>query len=307
MIIYGSGMAGLLAANMLRRYSPDIREKQKSLPNNHDALLRFRNNSVGVSTNIPFKKVKVRKAIKYDKVLHTEPTLYLSNLYSQKVTGSYFDRSINNLEPVERYIAPPNLISLMAEGVNIEYDKTLEEVKENSGEPIISTIPMPILMKLTGWDNVPEFKFKTIWSQRTEITDPDINVNQTIYYPDPLTDYYRISVTGKVVIAEFIRPPINSGPDIMGALREDFGIQPKRLSPIKQSEMQYGKLLPIDEYVRREFIHWTTQKYGIYSLGRFATWRQLLLDDVVKDINVIDGFLNNSYKRALHEKGKEDV
>tara|TARA_R100000808_G_C2155393_1_gene167748 strand:+ start:2362 stop:3285 length:924 start_codon:yes stop_codon:yes gene_type:complete len=307
MIIYGSGMAGLLAANMLRRYSPKIREKQKSLPNNHDALLRFRNNSVGVATNIPFKKVKVRKAIKYDKVLNTEPTLYLSNLYSQKVTGSYFDRSINNLEPVERYIAPPNLISLMAEGINIEYNKTLEEVKENSGEPIISTIPMPILMKLTGWDNVPEFKFKTIWSQRTEITDPEINVNQTIYYPDPLIDYYRISVTGKVVIAEFIRPPKNSGPDIMGALMDDFGIHPKRLSPIKQSEMQYGKLLPIDEYVRREFIHWTTQKYGIYSLGRFATWRQLLLDDVVKDINVIDGFLNNSYKRALHEKGKEDV
>ena len=89
MIIYGAGMAGLLAANMLRRHKPELREKQEDLPNNHDALLRFRNNSVGVATNIPFKKVKVRKAIKYDKVLHVEPNLYLSNLYSQKVTGSY--------------------------------------------------------------------------------------------------------------------------------------------------------------------------------------------------------------------------
>jgi len=299
-------MAGLLAANMLRRHSPEIKEKQDELPNNHDALLRFRNNSVGVATNIPFRKVKVRKAIKYDKVLHVEPTLYLSNLYSQKVTGSYFDRSINNLDPVERYIAPPNLISLMAEGVNVSYRKTLLNLSEFSEKPIISTIPMPVLMKLTNWENIPEFKFKTIWSQRTEITDPEINVNQTIYYPDPLTDYYRISVTGKVVIAEYIKPPLNKGPDIMTALREDFGIHPKRLSPIKQSEMQYGKLLPIDEYIRREFIHWTTQKYGIYSLGRFATWRQLLLDDVVKDINVIDGFLNNTYKRKLHEKGKDN-
>ena len=102
MIIYGAGMAGLLAANMLRRHKPELREKQEDLPNNHDALLRFRNNSVGVATNIPFKKVKVRKAIKYDKVLHVEPNLYLSNLYSQKVTGSYLDRSINNLDAVER-------------------------------------------------------------------------------------------------------------------------------------------------------------------------------------------------------------
>ena len=299
-------MAGLLAANMLRRYSPEVREKQDTLPNNHDALLRFRNNSVGVATNIPFKKVKVRKAIKYDKVLHVEPNLYLSNLYSQKVTGSYLDRSINNLDAVERYIAPSNLISLMSEGINISYNNTLSNSTLSGDNKIISTIPMPLLMQLTNWKDIPDFKFKTIWSQRSEITNPEVNVNQTIYYPDPLIDYYRISVTGKVVIAEFIKPPLNSGPDIMTALREDFGIQPRRLSPIKQSEMKYGKLLPIDEYTRKSFILWATQEFGIYSLGRFATWRQLLLDDVVKDVNVIDGFLNNTYKRKLHEKGKDN-
>ena len=247
MIIYGAGMAGLLAANMLRRHKPELREKQEDLPNNHDALLRFRNNSVGVATNIPFKKVKVRKAIKYDKVLHVEPNLYLSNLYSQKVTGSYLDRSINNLDAVERYIAPSNLISLMSEGINISYNNTLSNSTLSGDNKIISTIPMPLLMQLTNWKDIPDFKFKTIWSQRSEITNPEVNVNQTIYYPDPLTDYYRISVTGNVVIAEFIKPPLNSGPSIMTALREDFGIQPRRLSPIKQSEMKYGKLLPIDE------------------------------------------------------------
>ena len=299
-------MAGLLAANMLRRHKPELREKQEDLPNNHDALLRFRNNSVGVATNIPFKKVKVRKAIKYDKVLHVEPNLYLSNLYSQKVTGSYLDRSINNLDAVERYIAPSNLISLMSEGINISYNNTLSNSTLSGDNKIISTIPMPLLMQLTNWKDIPDFKFKTIWSQRSEITNPEVNVNQTIYYPDPLTDYYRISVTGNVVIAEFIKPPLNSGPSIMTALREDFGIQPRRLSPIKQSEMKYGKLLPIDEYTRKSFILWATQEFGIYSLGRFATWRQLLLDDVVKDVNVIDGFLNNTYKRKLHEKGKDN-
>ena len=45
--IIGAGMAGLLAANMLRHRDPVILEAQKSLPNNHHALLRFRSSVVG--------------------------------------------------------------------------------------------------------------------------------------------------------------------------------------------------------------------------------------------------------------------
>ena len=67
--IYGAGLAGLLAANMLRGMSPTVFEAQGSLPNNHGALLRFRSDKAGTACGIPFKKVHVTKAIKYDMLL----------------------------------------------------------------------------------------------------------------------------------------------------------------------------------------------------------------------------------------------
>lgn len=82
--IYGAGLAGLLAANMLRGMSPTVFEAQGSLPNNHGALLRFRSDKAGTACGIPFKKVHVTKAIKYDGKITTEPNLFLSNMYSQR-------------------------------------------------------------------------------------------------------------------------------------------------------------------------------------------------------------------------------
>jgi hypothetical protein len=44
-----------------------------------------------------------------------------------------------------------------------------------------------------------------------------------------------------------------------------------------------------------------TEEHNIYSLGRFATWRQLLLDDLVKDIGVIEKLIdgNHLYNNVL--------
>ena len=88
MIIWEQDSQVFLTTNMFRKWSPVVYEKQDSLPNNHNALLRFRTNQVGIARAIPFKKVKVTKAIKYDKQIITEPNLFFSNMYSQKVTDS---------------------------------------------------------------------------------------------------------------------------------------------------------------------------------------------------------------------------
>tara|TARA_R100000656_G_scaffold117522_2_gene90915 strand:+ start:10557 stop:11513 length:957 start_codon:yes stop_codon:yes gene_type:complete len=318
MKIYGAGMAGLLAGQMLRRFNPTICEQKESLPHNHEALLRFRSDDVSIATGIPFKKVHVHKAIKYGNEIETIPNLFYSNLYSGKVIGAYLDRSINNLDSVDRFISPFNFIELMAQNLNIEYNTPLDHSKcvdarygmKNDGDsfPLITTIPIPMMMDIVEWEKKPIFNYKTIWSQKTIIEDPEVCVNQTIYYPDPKTNFYRISITDNVVIAEYIIEPKNTGPDIMGALRDDFGIDACKLAPIAQTEMKYGKLLPIDENIRKEFILYLTQEYNIFSVGRFATWRQLLLDDVVKDIKIVEGLIGDAYKTKLQsEKGKKDV
>ena len=62
----------------------------------------------------------------------------------------------------------------------------------------------------------------------------------------------------------------------------------------------------MDEKIRKSFIVRATKDFGIYSLGRFATWRPgLLLDDCVKDIRVItrliDGSTDEEYKQEINE------
>lgn len=314
MLIYGAGLAGLLAGNMLRSFKPTICEAQKELPNNHSALLRFRTEKVGTACAIPFKKVRVQKAIKYGDKTITEPNLFLSNMYSQKVTGSILSRSINNLAPVERFIAPHDLISQMARNCNIEYLAKLtigdlEETREwEPHRPIISTIPMPTLMKIMKWKDVPEWPHRQIWTQTARIASPNCDVYQTIYYPDKMLSHYRISVIGNIVISEHSCEPESSiGPHIMTALIEDFGIQPEQLVDMKQSTQKYGKIEPINEELRKEFIFEMTSKHGIYSVGRFATWRQLLLDDVVEDIQHVEKFIRarSDYARLMHSQKGE--
>ena len=306
MIIYGAGLAGLLAGNMLRGFDVEVHEAQKDLPNNHGALLRFRTDKVGTACAIPFKKVRVHKAIKYDDKIHTTPNLQLSNLYSQKVTGAILSRSINNLDPSDRFIAPWELIKMMASNCKMRYGMSLSKsVIERTEQPIISTIPMPTLMKIIGWEDIPEFPHQQIWTQKGTILDPECNVYQTIYYPDPKLPFYRVSIKGNIIISEFVRKPESiPGPHLMEVLKEDFGIRAYKIHHMEQSNQLYGKIRPIDEDLRKQFIFEMTTKYGIYALGRFATWRQLLLDDVVEDCQHIERFIRGSsgYTRLMHNQ-----
>jgi len=163
-------------------------------------------------------------------------------------------------------------------------------------------------MDIMGWPDKPDFPTQKIWTQKARIDSPDCKVHQTIYYPDPTVPYYRISLVGDIVISEFIRKPeANIGPHMMDVLLEDFGIKPKKLVDMKSSEQYLGKIKPINEEIRKQFIFEMTTKYGIYSLGRFATWRQILLDDVAEDVQHIENFIrsSSSYTRLMHSQKGE--
>lgn len=326
MKIYGAGMAGLLAANVLRRFEPVIHEAQGELPHNHAALLRFRSDIASKATLIPFKKVQVHKLVSHAGQIYDKPNLKLSNMYSQKVTEKIMGRSINNLDPVERYIAPPDFISQMSKGVNIEFNSPLtkeilqERANQEDPSPIISTVPMNILMDMVEWPNKPDFEFKTIWSVWGKLKEPVSDVYQTVYFPDYTDPYYRVSITGDVFIVELIEDPekvyglttdVGSYDkmfkDLSAVVAREFGIHSFAFEkPLEIKKQWYGKLLPIDERARKEFILYMTDKYKVYSLGRFATWRQLLLDDIVEDLQIIDQLIEyrDDYSRAIRGAAK---
>jgi hypothetical protein len=118
---------------------------------------------------------------------------------------------------------------------------------------------------------------------------------------------YRASITGNQLIVEFAP---DTPPDLllwMPRVAEDFGITlPKHWAlNAKSRRQEYGKLLPVHRRVRHEFIMAMTDQYNIYSVGRFATWRQLLLDDVVHDIRVVQQLINNRSDYMRHLKGNQ--
>lgn len=313
MKIYGAGMAGLLAANLLRRHKPIILEKQPSLPNNHEALLRFRSDAISRLTGIPFRKVTVYKAIWAEDRIHNSSNLKFANMYAQKVTDKIINRSILKLEPAERWIAPPDFIQQLAASCSIQFDNEVRLSTELPflGEPIISTLPMPILMTLSDWPKPEklEFKAKPIWIFTADIVDTDCDIFQTIYFPEHHIGAYRASITGSKLIVEMISNPLLGVPgycaekkrrDIALDILDCFGIR-ANLGNIQIKQQAFGKIVPIDESLRKQFIMGMTNQSNIYSLGRFATWRNLLLDDLVKDIEVINDFVTTKdhYQRTL--------
>ena len=293
--IIGAGMAGLLAANMLQRQEPTIYERQSSLPNNHSAVLRFRSSVVGDVLGIEFRRVRMIKDI-----VRWENPVADALAYSYKNSGELrSDRSLlNGFVQEDRFIAPENLIERMAKDIDIRY-KIEFVTTDNNTDPFISTIPMPVLMKALDYPKRHEvtFTYKDGFNVHGVIADCDAYVS--LYFPDPGLPFSRVSITGNRLTIE--------GSD---GLQEDdwkraikhLGIAPSRVNIIGRYKQWYNKINPIDDRERKRFMFWTSTTHNIYSLGRFATWRPgLLLDDLVKDIRLIERFIKSGDHYALKQ------
>lgn len=298
--IIGAGMAGLLAGNMLRRHEVQILEKQSSLPNNHHAVLRFRNRRVSEQTHIPFREVRVFKAC-------DEPDpIKAAMLYSRKVTGRYEVRSLIDLEPCTRYIAPPDFIARMAHGLDIAYGVDGRDylAPEHRDTPIISTLPMPVLMDLLDYDGArPEFVSHPGWTINVDLDEVDICATRYYSALRFSTRFYRASITGDKLAIEFAgtMPQPMMTQSIVGDIQTvlmDFGIHPEAARDWSVNESRYAKLGNLSDPDRRrakDFIFWASTKLNIFSLGRFATWRSgLLLDHVVDDVLQIERWIGGT-------------
>ncbi len=138
---------------------------------------------------------------------------------------------------------------------------------------------------------------------------PRCDIYQTVYFPDWLTGCYRASITGDLFIAEFIgnsRSQTNIYSNDEVDIFAPFGLKESDCKPLFEhaNRQTMGKITPIDDVWRRQFIQMLSSVHGIYSLGRYATWRNILLDDVLKDIRVIKSLIgSDTYMHARHRAG----
>jgi len=302
MKIVGAGLAGLLAGRMLSFRNPLVFERQTGLPNNHSAVLRFRTSAVGDVLNIPFKEVTMIKTHHPWKNAVAD-----SMAYSFKNTGTLrSDRSIiAGATVATRWIAPPNLIPRMAQALTICYGEPFEFPKLRTSEPIISTVPMPVLMQELGYPFPVSFDHTPGLNIRATIVDCDAYISLLV--PDPKYPFARISITGDELIVEIPSPTDWDGPSMAEFVSkcsyeacELLGFNGNKLFNISWSKQTYAKINPIDDAMRKQFMFWATDNFNIFSLGRFATWRPgLLLDDLVNDVRQISRWIDQgSYSIA---------
>lgn len=299
--VVGAGMAGLLAAAMLRKDCAAVYEAAQELPNNHSAVLRFRTSVVADTLNIPFKAVKAIKA--------AEPwrnPIADAMAYSLKTNGTAALRSVltASAEPETRYVAPQDLIRRMVAMVEAPIRLGVRMAGDDlrrASLPTVSTMPMPSLMKLLGWEARSAFRSRAGINVLADLSDVDAYCS--LYVPDPTFPAARISITGSRMIAECYGGWEPSDVDRFAAqCVERVGLHPNQIAGTEVKRQAYAKIVPIDEQERRSFIMWASQEFGIYALGRFATWRPgLLLDDVVNDVRVIQRLIGDRGESYPHK------
>lgn len=311
MIILGAGLAGCIAGHLF----PGSMLLEAGAPSEvgaHKALLRFSTDAISKITGIPFRKVRVRKAvIEAGSQYATVPTAAL-NRYARKVTGHVSARSIGNLEPGDRWIAPEDFHAQMVKRLNVNFNWAVKSVSKlmltrndfegielEEAEGVISTIPLPLLLGTTGigkqYSSI-NFHRAPIYVQRAKIKDCD--VFQTNYFPGSETDVYRASITGDNLIIESMHREPNATD--WGLVCNSFGIDPDSLSIGATTQQRFGKILPLPDDERHAILMRITQELNVYSLGRFACWRNLLLDDLPADAEKIRVMMRmTDYQRKL--------
>lgn len=317
MIIIGAGMAGLLAANYFRLLKPKVYERRSSLPRNHEALLRFRTDRVSRITGIEFSEVTVRSEVCWGDSFLPRVTIQAANRYAMKVSGSVSDRSIwNGIGEKKRFIPPPDFVDQLGMLVDVSYevDWKHRNTSRDAGEPVISTMPIFALMKELEWKHIPKFEWQPIYVLNARLDNVADSVAQTIYFPSMTEAAYRASIMNGWLTVEMMIDPERAQLDHRGIVQSVlsvFGLDQSMVPPgkIRYHKQEFGKIIPTEEENCREFIYTATRDYNIYSLGRFALWRQILLDDVALDIEKIARMIRSNSKyagvlEAMHSREK---
>ncbi len=309
--IIGAGLAGLITACRIKDapiFEAGPRAEQ------HHALLRFRDKSVSELTAIPFQEVTVHKGIVYGGEFYHRCSIQMANMYARKVSGAYRGRSIWNLDTVNRYIAPPDFYDQLADrhGNRVEWGTKLEAVSSQDNVKRVSTIPLPIMMKACGMDPLNfEFTKSAIRVVRYRLPKGS-QIYQTIYFPSPTVRPFRASITGDVLIIELMTgQPRDSftwdydeSTDLEGVV-SCFGLEFDELELMDSIDQKYGKIVDIPRDQREAILYELTRDFNVFSIGRFATWRNILLDDVAHDIYMVEKLMNAStYGRGLVLAGR---
>ena len=309
--IIRAGMTGCLAA--IRYPQAIVLESDSEAKVNHHALLRLRSTRIQELTGIKLEKVKAEKFIWVGGDKCTKKISPIDVVeYSRKTNGLVENRSIENMDTEVRYIPPQDFHEQMIHRIrgrirfNCPVTKFRHGYLENDdggiwsvGDGVISTLPLEENLSITNNSHNLDFSIMSRPIYVNKFRLRDYNLHMTVYFPRETLSLYRASIVGDIIIIESTLPITTTEKDIVF---EVFGIRPHNITKIIASDAKQnnGKIQSVDENLRKTLLYRMTSQSNLYSLGRFACWRNIVLDDVMNDLDKIDTMINtHEYDRNL--------
>jgi hypothetical protein len=115
-----------------------------------------------------------------------------------------------------------------------------------------------------------------------DIPEINISLNLSQENNNELTTTISRSITFSNEIEEDIKTIMN-----------DFGFLDYKVSEVKLNTIPVGKMSPINEKLRKDFIYKLTNDYNVWSFGRNGIWKSITLDRLFDDIHKIDRMITN--------------
>lgn len=110
---------------------------------------------------------------------------------------------------------------------------------------------------------------------------------------------YQVTLEGENLIFEsFGERPSD---DEVEELLNYFGLRFEEIEGVTYYEQQRGKIVAIDDDARRLAIMDLTRRFGIYSLGRYAIWKPIRVDELLGDLEKIKRIWRLSKIRREYE------
>lgn len=316
--IIGLGMASLLAKCYFKDAELIARESELEAfdPNkHHTAVLRFKSDLVSKISGIEMPHVIVRKEVVNAYNNKMDLSIAAINAYSLKVNECLVERSITDADKiVSRYVPRDNFISQLWDNIDKEDIVTVNDTFDlntlcEKDEAIISTIPLWKWYKELRNDGI-DYKIKPIRVVVYKI--PNCNLHQTIYFPFH-NGVYRTTIEYDRMIIEAVNELnddinniafLNEPDRLLFEVCKAFGIfNWSNFKLISDHVYHLGKMntFNIDNNRRKALILDLTLKKNVYSLGRYATMRNIGMDSIAEDILKIDKLIKiDNYSSRMY-------
>jgi len=310
--IIGAGVAGAIASVATSSYTPTVFEASQASGHTcfkrHKAVLRLRDPATASLLGCQVEAVTVQKMILFKDQLISEPTITTNNLYSLKVSDTIQNKSIQDLGFCQRYIIKDDIVPKGS----VEYGCRVSRITPGRIEfenresfdydILISTIPLPALLKICDITAKQSFLTKQIGILRGVLPDNFSKVHQTIYIPEHHYKTYRATLQGSDIIFENIESkPFDDVLHLNNERKELlklFGLSWDCASKWTSTYQVAGKIIPIDDTARRSLIYRLTDEFNIFSFGRYAIWKQVRIDNLVADIEKIKKMIRSKYETS---------